>query len=65
MATPIERRTIKVSVSTSSSTFEADITAGIDAQAPEADGWVIADRIDNEYGGRDKLVLIYVMERTP
>lgn len=58
----IDRKTIKVSISTTSSTFEDDLTAAIDAQAPEVDGWYIADSIRID-AVREKMTIIYVMEK--
>jgi hypothetical protein len=58
----IERKTIRISVPTNSATFEDDITAAIEAEAPTADEWTIEDSFPME-AARERFSIIFIMTK--
>lgn len=58
----LERKTIRISVNTTSSDFEQDLTAAIEAQAPVAEGWEIEETFEMDTK-RERLSLILIMTR--
>jgi len=62
MAT-VTRKTIRIAILTSSANFEDDVTAAIQAECPDIEGWVIAAHFEVP-ARRNNMSVIFIMERT-